>query len=243
MVFDVAGPSYFASSHDDGTRSYPVDAGTSSYVYSGCGLYDYDESGLADRFSNIVHAADQPLRDGYNQSQLGVAVELVVTKADGHIFERIYDRILWANRILPFDHTLTGDYYNTKKLKDNVDLEYCKFYGDGRYKPARGRDPHWKKSSYAILRYLSLTSPYREVPRNIWLGLCTDGFVLHGQYGRTYSRWLVIITPYNFSLGMCMSSEYIFMMMVIPDPSDPIRPIDVYLEPLIKKLLQLWHVG
>ncbi|KAL0337462.1 UNVERIFIED_CONTAM: hypothetical protein Scaly_2021300 [Sesamum calycinum] len=51
MVFDAVGPSYFASSHedipDDGTRSYPVDAGPSSYCYGG-GPYDYDESGKDD---------------------------------------------------------------------------------------------------------------------------------------------------------------------------------------------------
>ncbi|KAL0285074.1 UNVERIFIED_CONTAM: hypothetical protein Sradi_7182900 [Sesamum radiatum] len=38
-----------------------------------------------------------------------------------------------------------------------MDLVYCKFCGDGRFKPARGRDPHRKKSPYAILRYLLLT--------------------------------------------------------------------------------------
>ncbi|KAL0349974.1 UNVERIFIED_CONTAM: hypothetical protein Sradi_4146600 [Sesamum radiatum] len=32
-------------------------------------------------------------------------------------------------------------------------------------------------------------------------------------------------------------------MMVIPGPSNPKHLIDVYLEPLIKELLQLWHVG
>ncbi|KAL0284313.1 UNVERIFIED_CONTAM: hypothetical protein Sradi_7202400, partial [Sesamum radiatum] len=41
--------------------------------------------------------------------------------------------------------------------KDDVDLEYCKFCGDSRYKLARGRDPHWKKSLYVVLRYLPLT--------------------------------------------------------------------------------------
>ncbi|KAL0284136.1 UNVERIFIED_CONTAM: hypothetical protein Sangu_2474300 [Sesamum angustifolium] len=40
--------------------------------------------------------------------------------------------------------------------KDDVDLEYCKFCGNARYKPARGRDPHRKKSTYAVLRYLPL---------------------------------------------------------------------------------------
>ncbi|KAL0307689.1 UNVERIFIED_CONTAM: hypothetical protein Sangu_3014600, partial [Sesamum angustifolium] len=96
------------------------------------------------------------------------------------IFFSEYDRISqWASRILPSDHTLPKDYYSTKKLvkdlglpvekshackngcmlyeKDDVDLEYCKFYGDARYKPSRERDPHWKKSPYAVLRYLWLT--------------------------------------------------------------------------------------
>ncbi|KAL0339461.1 UNVERIFIED_CONTAM: hypothetical protein Sangu_1468200 [Sesamum angustifolium] len=138
-------------------RSCPVDVGPSSYYYGGSGLYDYDELELADRFSNVVHTADQPLWNGCTQSQSGVVAELVNIKTDGYISKRIYDRLSqWANRILPSDHTLPGDYYNMKKLvkdlglpvkknhvckngcmlywKDDVDLEYYKFCGDGRYK-------------------------------------------------------------------------------------------------------------
>ncbi|KAL0382927.1 UNVERIFIED_CONTAM: hypothetical protein Scaly_0580000 [Sesamum calycinum] len=84
-----------------------------------------------------------------------------------------------ANRILPSDHTLPGVYYSIKKLvkdlglsvekihackngcmlywKDDVDLEYCKFSGDGRYFLAQRRDPHRKKSPYVVFRYLLLT--------------------------------------------------------------------------------------
>ncbi|KAK4392705.1 hypothetical protein Sango_2048300 [Sesamum angolense] len=69
------------------------------------------------------------------------------------------------------------------------------------------------------------------------------GFCAAQQYGSTYSCWSVIITPYNLPPGMCMSSEYMFLTMVIPSSSNPKRLINVYLEPLIKKLLQLWHVG
>ncbi|KAL0325352.1 UNVERIFIED_CONTAM: hypothetical protein Sradi_5104500 [Sesamum radiatum] len=90
MVFDVAEPSYFASSHegvpDDGTRSCHIDADPSLYCY-GSGPYDYDESGLADRFYNVVHAVDHHLWDGCTQSQLSVVAELVDIKVDGHIFE------------------------------------------------------------------------------------------------------------------------------------------------------------
>ncbi|KAL0433509.1 UNVERIFIED_CONTAM: hypothetical protein Slati_2685200 [Sesamum latifolium] len=75
------------------------------------------------------------------------------------------------------------------------------------------------------------------------LDLCMDGFATHGQYVRTYFYWPVILIPYNLLLGMCMSSEYMFLTMVIPGPSNPKYPIDVYLVPLIEKMQNLWHVG
>jgi len=34
-------------------------------------------------------------------------------------------------------------------------------------------------------------------PRNVRLGLCTDGFSPFGQFGQTYFCWPVILTPYN----------------------------------------------
>ncbi|KAL0316933.1 UNVERIFIED_CONTAM: hypothetical protein Scaly_2869300 [Sesamum calycinum] len=83
---------------------------------------------------------------------------------------------------------------------------------------------------------------FTEESCNVRLGLCTDSFAPH-DYGRTYSCWLVIITPYDLPPGMCMSFEYMILTIVIPDPSNPKRLIDVYLEPLIEELLQLWHVG
>ncbi|KAL0311182.1 UNVERIFIED_CONTAM: hypothetical protein Sangu_2412900, partial [Sesamum angustifolium] len=89
----------------------------------------------------------------------------------------------------------------------------------------------------------SMCHNFAKEPRNVRLSFYTNGFASHGQYGRTYSYWSVIITPYNILLGMCMSSEHIFLTMVIPDPSNSKRLIDVYLEPLIEELLQLWHVG
>ncbi|KAL0316544.1 UNVERIFIED_CONTAM: hypothetical protein Sradi_5532600 [Sesamum radiatum] len=97
MVSYAAGLSYFASSHegvpDDGTRSCPVDASPSSYCY-GSGLYDYDETGLTNRFPNIVHAANQPLWHGCTQSQLGVVVELVDIK-DVYSSRAIVEHMTW----------------------------------------------------------------------------------------------------------------------------------------------------
>ncbi|KAK4389873.1 hypothetical protein Sango_2324300 [Sesamum angolense] len=84
---------------------------------------------------------------------------------------------------------------------------------------------------------------FAEEPRNVRMGLCTEDFMTHGQYDCTYSCWPVIITPYNLSPGMCISFEYIFLTMVILSPSNPKHLIDMYSEPLIEELLQLWHVG
>ncbi|KAL0435018.1 UNVERIFIED_CONTAM: hypothetical protein Sradi_0209700 [Sesamum radiatum] len=40
-----------------------------------------------------------------------------------------------------------------------------------------------------------------------------------------------------------MKSEYIFLSLIIPGPANPKRLIDVYLQPLIEELVQLWQVG
>ncbi|KAL0373222.1 UNVERIFIED_CONTAM: hypothetical protein Scaly_1003800 [Sesamum calycinum] len=74
-------------------------------------------------------------------------------------------------------------------------------------------------SDAKALRHFDRRHPdFAAEPRNVRLGLCTDGFAPHGQYGRTYSCWPVKLTPYNLPPGMCMSSEYMFLTMVIPDP-------------------------
>ncbi|KAL0344262.1 UNVERIFIED_CONTAM: hypothetical protein Sangu_1313600 [Sesamum angustifolium] len=42
--------------------------------------------------------------------------------------------------------------------KDNIDLHYCKFCGEAKYKPTRERNPNRKKTLYVIPRHLLLTS-------------------------------------------------------------------------------------
>jgi len=75
---------------------------------------------------------------------------------------------------------------------------------------------------------------------SVHLGLCTDGFNPFGSFAAPYSCWPVIQTVYNLPPGMCMRPKFMFLSMVIPDPSSPGRNIDVYLRPLIDELTQLW---
>ncbi|XP_074577237.1 uncharacterized protein LOC141833653 [Curcuma longa] len=79
--------------------------------------------------------------------------------------------------------------------------------------------------------------------RNIRLGLCADGFAPFGKSGRNYSCWPVILTPYNLPPGMCMKTPYMFLTLVVPGPQNPKKLIDVYMQPLIAELKQLWNDG
>ncbi|KAK4390102.1 hypothetical protein Sango_2073500 [Sesamum angolense] len=105
-----------------------------------------------------------------------------VPELSDHFYDvvHIVDKLLWSSCTQSQLALVAG-------LKDDVDLKYCKFYGDVRYKPTRERDPRHKKSRMLFL----------EEPRNVRLGLWKDGFASHGQYDRTYSCWPIILTPYN----------------------------------------------
>ncbi|KAJ8749973.1 hypothetical protein K2173_013888 [Erythroxylum novogranatense] len=79
--------------------------------------------------------------------------------------------------------------------------------------------------------------------RNVRLGLSTDGFQPFGQSGQQYSSWPIIITPYNLPPWMCMKEAYMFLTVIVPGPTNPKQKIDVFLQPLISELQQLWDYG
>ncbi|XP_049394089.1 uncharacterized protein LOC125858374 [Solanum stenotomum] len=84
---------------------------------------------------------------------------------------------------------------------------------------------------------------FASEPRNIRLGLAADGFSPYGNMAHPYSCWPVIITPYNLPPEMCMTSPYMFLSLLIPGPKSPGKNIDIYLEPFIDELKQLWVDG
>ncbi|KAG7528519.1 hypothetical protein ISN44_Un175g000020 [Arabidopsis suecica] len=83
---------------------------------------------------------------------------------------------------------------------------------------------------------------FAEEPRNVYLGLCTDGFNPFGM-SKNHSLWPVISTPYNLPPDMCMNSEYLFLTILNSGPNHPRASLDVFLQPLIEELKELWHNG
>ncbi|KAL1209251.1 hypothetical protein V5N11_033111 [Cardamine amara subsp. amara] len=80
-------------------------------------------------------------------------------------------------------------------------------------------------------------------PRNVRLGLATDGFNPFGTMSSSYSIWPVILFPYNFPPWMSMKQTSMILSMVIPGKHMPGNDIDIYLQPLIKELKELWSDG
>ncbi|CAA7049001.1 unnamed protein product [Microthlaspi erraticum] len=79
--------------------------------------------------------------------------------------------------------------------------------------------------------------------RNVYLGLCTDGFNPFGKHGRQYSLSPVIVTPYNLPPSLCMKREFLFLTILVPGPEHPKGSLDVFLQPLIYELQELWEHG
>ncbi|KAJ8750589.1 hypothetical protein K2173_015756 [Erythroxylum novogranatense] len=156
---------------------------------------------------------------------------------------------------------------------DDMNLEQCKFCGQPRFKPRKCSMKHklvpWKQMYYFPLTprlqrlYASnvtashmrwhaeheqedgvMTHPsdalawkhfndthveFAVESRNVRLGLSTDGFQPFGQSGKQYSSWPIIINPYNLPPWMW--------------PTNSKQKIDVFLQPLISELQQLWDYG
>ncbi|KAA0058372.1 uncharacterized protein E5676_scaffold1359G00160 [Cucumis melo var. makuwa] len=79
-------------------------------------------------------------------------------------------------------------------------------------------------------------------PRNISLGLASDEFNHFGHMSTTYSMCHVVLIHYNLPPLKCMKESNLFTLLLIPEPRSPDRKIDVYLQPLIEELKQLWSL-
>jgi hypothetical protein len=78
-------------------------------------------------------------------------------------------------------------------------------------------------------------------PRNVRIGLATDGFIPFGQMASSYSCWPVFVIPYNLPPSLCMKYEFIFLCLIIPGPHYPGKKLNVMLKALIfEELKELW---
>lgn len=77
-------------------------------------------------------------------------------------------------------------------------------------------------------------------PRNLRLAVASDGFNPFGNFSTTYSMWPVLVTPLNLPPWECVNPSNCLMSLLIPGPASPGKDFDLFLEPLIEELLELW---
>ncbi|XP_044499442.1 uncharacterized protein LOC123220908 [Mangifera indica] len=94
----------------------------------------------------------------------------------------------------------------------------------------------WKK-------FDSLYPHFAQDPRNVRLGLSSDGFNPFRTMSITYSTWSIILINYNLPQWHCMKPEYLILSSIIPGPSSPGQDIDIYMQPFIKEIRLLWEIG
>ncbi|CAN1159515.1 hypothetical protein LINPERHAP2_LOCUS22757 [Linum perenne] len=112
---------------------------------------------------------------------------------------------------------------------------------------------HEKRGSDSIMRHPAdskawksfdnLYGSFSSDPRNIRLGLASDGFQPFANSKTPHSIWPVVLIPYNLPPWMIMKPSNFIISMIIPGPESPGDAIDVYLQPLIDDLKELWEVG
>lgn len=66
-------------------------------------------------------------------------------------------------------------------------------------------------------------------PRNVRLGLATDGFNPFGTMSTSYSIWPVILVPYILPPWMSMKETSMILSMIIPGKQMSGNDIDIYL--------------
>ncbi|XP_040994376.1 uncharacterized protein LOC121240926 [Juglans microcarpa x Juglans regia] len=80
-------------------------------------------------------------------------------------------------------------------------------------------------------------------PRNVRLGLASDGFIPFNNLAKPHSIWPMILVPYNLPPWSCIKDQFFMTSLIIPGPRSPGNEIDVYLQLLIDELLNCGKMG
>ncbi|XP_074349663.1 uncharacterized protein LOC141689305 [Apium graveolens] len=259
----------FTSNYSGSSSTYHMD----EMVHDIAGQdFDWDQAreqpmnSDAKAFTKLLEEGREPLWYGCTKhTKLSGVTTLLNIKADHNISHEYFESLLKAIKsMLPDNEKLPDNFYYYKKMVKKLGLGYQKIdacpngyrlkrlYMSSR--PAEHMSWHAKSSAKdgelnhptdgQAWKNFNKTHPrFTSEPRNVRLGLSTDGFNPFGHSAVPYSCWPVIVTPYNPPPWMCMKQPYMFLSLMIPGPTSPGKNLDVYLRPLIDELKVLWKDG
>ncbi|XP_006586481.1 uncharacterized protein [Glycine max] len=140
-------------------------------------------------------------------------------------------KVCWHLPIIPRFKRLFAIAHDASNLKwhaaDRINDGFLRHSADS---------PQWKTIDH-------LYPEFGAEPRNLRLGLASDGMNPFGNLSTNHSSWLVLLMIYNLPPSLCMKRKYIMLSMMISGPRQPGNDIDVYFTPLIEDMRKLWVDG
>ncbi|XP_028184604.1 uncharacterized protein LOC114371338 [Glycine soja] len=140
-------------------------------------------------------------------------------------------KVCWYLPIIPRFKRLFATAHDASNLKwhaiDRINDGFLRHPADS---------PQWKTID-------NLYPEFGAEPRNLRLGLASDGMNPFGNLSINHSSWPVLLMIYNLPPSLCMKRKYIMLSMMISGPRQPGNDIDVYLTPLIGDMRKLWVDG
>ncbi|WVZ63647.1 hypothetical protein U9M48_013261, partial [Paspalum notatum var. saurae] len=110
--------------------------------------------------------------------------------------------------------------------------------------PAKEDDMMWHPADRSQWRKVDrMYLQFAEDARNIRFGFSTDGMNPFSEMSSSHSTWPVTLCMYNLPPWLCLKRKLIMMPTLIQGPKQPGNDIDVYLQPLVEELLELWSTG
>lgn len=92
-------------------------------------------------------------------------------------------------------------------------------------------------------RFDTIFPEFAYDPRNVQLGLASDGFNPFGTMSTNYIIWPAVLVPYNLPPLLCMKQPNLIISMIISGLHTAGNNINVYLQALIKELNKFWCEG
>ena len=140
-------------------------------------------------------------------------------------------KVLWYLPIIPRFKRLFTNADDVKNLTWHADERDC-----NRMLRHPANSSQWKKINNLYLEF-------GKKPRNLRLGLASDGMNLYSSLSTKHSLWSVLLVIYNLPPWLCMKRKYMMLSIMISGLRQPRNDIDVYLSPLIEDLTKLWDKG
>ncbi|XP_042387699.1 uncharacterized protein LOC121979772 [Zingiber officinale] len=221
------------------------------------------------RYMKLLQEAECELyEDCKNFIKLAFIVHLLQLKVLGSWPDNSFTLLLQL-LVKAFPHAkLPSSFYEAKKITEDLGFTYhtwdvcpndcmifrgedsklkeCEVCESPRYKPGERTDDGVLRHPADSQVWKSFDNKYSSFAsdcRNIRLGLATDGFNPFRTMNISHSTWPVMLIPYNLPPWLCMKQSNIILSVLVDGPKAPGNRIDVYLQPLIEELVELWNDG